>query len=153
MELATVRAAILSGFERLGETQETFAIRAGLRQGHLAKLLDLDQPMTELRARVLFSLIEKGLGTSLSSFFAQIEGIAAGAAAAPLAVEGSPNAPAPVASSPVDLVAFSALVTALGRSLINEFFERADRQRQAQSRARKKPRRRTNVRGDARRRG
>lgn len=73
MELADVRQAILAAFEARGETQTQVAERAGVRQGHLSKLLDLSLPYRELRARVLLNVIEQGLQIPLSEFFRQLE--------------------------------------------------------------------------------
>jgi len=73
MDIATVREWIVRAFEATGETQEVVAARAGLRQGHFAKLIDLTTDMTEIRARVLFDVIERGLQTPLSEFFRQLE--------------------------------------------------------------------------------
>lgn len=73
MEIRMVRAAIAKGFKESGETQEVFAKRAGVNQGQFAKVIDLSKDITEIRARTIFSLVERGLGLTLSSFFASLE--------------------------------------------------------------------------------
>ena len=81
--LNSVRARILSESERLGLNQVALAARAGINQSNLSKLEDLDRPMTEIRARVLFAIITKGLGVPLSQFFADLEANRPGTTSAP----------------------------------------------------------------------
>jgi hypothetical protein len=70
--LQRVRRHLVLVWRRSGLTQEIVAERAGIRQGVLSKILDLDKPMSELRARVLLSVIADGLRVSLPAFFAEL---------------------------------------------------------------------------------
>lgn len=74
MDLKAVRLAVARGRERLELTQSQLAARAGLQQGHISKIEDVDQhAFKDLSARILFQVIEQGLGILLSDFFRQIE--------------------------------------------------------------------------------
>lgn len=73
MDLEVVREALAEAFVRSGLTQQVVAERAGLRQGHLSKVLDTSAAMPDLTARVLLAVIEKGLSLPLSAFFHRLE--------------------------------------------------------------------------------
>lgn len=92
-----VREAIVREYERQELTQAQLEERSGCDQGHLSKLLDLSKPLAEVRARILFNIIEKGLRVPLSAFFAQIEGVAS-----PVQQAAAPNDEAPSLRAEVD---------------------------------------------------
>jgi transcriptional regulator with XRE-family HTH domain len=74
VDLRAVRAKIVEERDRRGFTQEDLAQRAGIDQSNYSRLEDLSREFTEVRARTIFNLIE-ALGMTVSSFFAQIEGL------------------------------------------------------------------------------
>lgn len=75
-DLKEVRLAIVSERERQGLNQKQLALKAGIDQGHLSKIENVDdEPMRDLAARIVFQIIERGLDVSLPSFFAQIKGL------------------------------------------------------------------------------
>lgn len=73
VELIDVRRRIREEFERQHLTQEIMEKRSGIKQGVISRILDLNNPMREIRARIIFNLVEKGLQLPLSSFFLQLE--------------------------------------------------------------------------------
>ncbi len=76
VDVRTVRLAIARLLTEREWTQEQIADRAGIRQGHISKIVNVgDDPdeLKDLAARVLFQIIERGFGLSLSAFFSQIE--------------------------------------------------------------------------------
>lgn len=92
VDLKAIRLAIVRERERQEMTQQQVAERAGMRQGHLSNIENVDGiEMKDLAARVLFQIIEQGLKVPLSLFFAQIEGVSAPTVAAPQN-QGSPKA-------------------------------------------------------------
>lgn len=100
-------------------------------------------------------IIEAMPGLTLSSFFAQIEGLhlpdEPGQDATPPA-EQVPNATPPVATLAESTFALEAIARTLIRSLIEQEFDRRDSERKNQSRQSKKSKGRANTRGNARRR-
>lgn len=73
--LCVVRESRYAQAENPSEwTQDAVAKRAGIEQSVLSKIERIERPMTEVRARVLFAIIQKGLGLTLSEFFRQMEG-------------------------------------------------------------------------------
>lgn len=77
MDVRAIRLGIVSARERQGLNQRELAKRADLDQGHLSKIEDVDGPeMRDLAARIVIQIVERGLGLSLYSFFAELEGLA-----------------------------------------------------------------------------
>lgn len=74
VDLKDVRAKVFAEMKAANLNPNQLAKRAGVNQSSLNRWLDLDREMTELRARVLFQVIEKGLKKSLTEFFREIEG-------------------------------------------------------------------------------
>ena len=75
MEIRDVRRRIVAERERLGLNQRDLASKAGIDQGHMSKIENIDgEPMRDLAARIVFQVIERGLEIPLSSFFAELEG-------------------------------------------------------------------------------
>lgn len=68
-----LRAAILQWRERTGDTQKTFAKKAGVEQGTISKIEDPEKTLDQLRFETVRSIVESGLDTTLSEFFLQIE--------------------------------------------------------------------------------
>lgn len=76
MDVKTTRLEIVAERERQGLNQRELAAKAGLDQGHMSKIEDIDgQEMRDLAARIVFQIIERGLGLTVSEFFARIEGL------------------------------------------------------------------------------
>lgn len=76
MDLKQVRLAIVAERERRGLNQRQLAAKAGVDQGHMSKIENVDgEEMRDLAARIVFQLVERGLGVPLSEFFAQLEGL------------------------------------------------------------------------------
>jgi len=75
VDLKLVRERVLKEMERLGLNPTQLADRAEVNQSGLARWLrDSEGKITEVRARVLFQVIEQGLDKSLAEFFGEIEG-------------------------------------------------------------------------------
>ena len=78
MDVRAVRLQIVAERERQGLNQRELAAKAGLDQGHMSKIENVDgEAMRDLAARIVFQVVERGLGVPLSAFFARIEGVSA----------------------------------------------------------------------------
>jgi transcriptional regulator with XRE-family HTH domain len=76
VDLKLVRLAIVAERERRGLNQRQLAAKAGVDQGHMSKIENVDgEEMRDLAARIVFQLIERGLDMPVSQFFAQVEGL------------------------------------------------------------------------------
>lgn len=76
VDIRTIRLAIARIIDARHWTQDTVAARCSVSQSHVSKIIRVgDDPaeLKDLAARVLFDIIENGLGLTLSEFFAQIE--------------------------------------------------------------------------------
>lgn len=142
VDLKRVRLAIVRERERQGLTQQQVASRADMRQGHLSNVENVDGlEMKDLAARVLFQIIESGLGKPLSTFFREIERQESGAdlageiapTRAPV-VEGRPLGDSVPAQglTPADL---DRLGRTIGRSIARELRPARPRERSAKTRA------------------
>lgn len=114
VDLELVREKVLREMERLKLNPTQLADRADLNQSNIAKWLRTRQSITETRARVLFRIIERGLGQSLAEFFGEIEG-GTQSAARPTP-QGGPRHGDRVSPS---IVGDPRLAQLLGRSLID----------------------------------
>lgn len=76
VDIKTVRLAIASIIEMRDLTQTAVEEASGIGQSHISKIIRVgDDPteMNDLAARVVFDIVEKGLGMPLSTFFEQLE--------------------------------------------------------------------------------
>lgn len=128
VDLAAVREKVLREMETRGLNPTQLAKRAGVNQSNLARWLRLDRTITELRARVLFQVIEDGLGMNLVAFFTQLEADRTGMRHAeapehPEPKEGAPHESAPVSPPPLAVVPLADLerfARRIGRSISRE---------------------------------
>jgi hypothetical protein len=76
VDLEQVRAKVAAEMKRVGLNPTRLADKADVNQSGLAKWLRTTPATSEgMTVRVLFQVIERGLGLTVSSFFAQIEGL------------------------------------------------------------------------------
>lgn len=128
VDIKTVRLQLVTERERQGLNQRELAAKAGIDQGHLSKIEDVDgQEMRDLAARIVFQLIEDGLQLPVSEFFRHIEG-----GAEPATISGAPlptgqaDADEPLTPSSEDLEQAWDAIGTLARIAERER-ERADR--------------------------
>lgn len=122
VELQTIRERVLAmreqRYQEAGEpsdwTQQAVAKRAGIEQSLLSKIEAIDRPMKELRVRTLTAIIERGLRVTVSSFFAQIEGLNSDVKS----VQDRPFPPAEQDARPDATLAFDRLAAEFADSLV-----------------------------------
>lgn len=134
VDLMRLRQKLIEERERLELTQQEVAARAGVRQGLVSRWEDLSVTMTDPSARVLFLIIERAFGRTLTDFFAEIEQKAVGAKPAGASTEVRAYADSlPSSITRSDLERFARTI---GRSIGREMRPEAARRRPAKARAR-----------------
>lgn len=136
VDMAAVRRAIVRERKRQRINQEELAARAGLRQGHMSNIENVDKiEMKDMSARVLFQIIEHGLGKSIGEFFTDFE---AGTRVAdpdshlpPATARGRDADPVSRAVTIVDAERFA---RSLGRTIAREIRPQGSRRRPTKAR-------------------
>jgi transcriptional regulator with XRE-family HTH domain len=134
-----LRQKLIDERERLDMTQEEVAAKAGVRQGLVSRWEDLSVEMTDPSARVLFLIIERAFGKTLTAFFGEIEDVPVGANLAEgsgrdLSKERAHGDPLP--SSTISASDLERFARTIGRSIGREMRPQAARRRAPKTRAR-----------------
>jgi transcriptional regulator with XRE-family HTH domain len=135
-----LRQKLIEERERLDLTQEQVALKAGVRQGLVSRWEDLSVTMTDPSARVLFQIIERAFGKSLTAFFAEIEGVTHGAKPATPASESHADS-LPTASTTIGPADLERFARTIARSIGREMRPQTAHRRTAKAPARRARRR------------
>jgi len=134
MDLMRLRQKLIDERGRLNMTQEEVAVKAGIRQSLVSKWEDLSVEMTDPSARVLFQIIERAFGKSLTDFFAEIEPPSERRETRSIATPEEHHADSlPSSITPADLERFARTIA---RSIGREMRPQTTRRRAPKARAR-----------------
>ena len=140
VDLMRLRQKLIDERERLEMTQEDVAVKAGIRQSLVSKYEDLSIVITNPSARVLFQIIERGFGKSLTVFFSEIEQVPIGATSAP-DVPGKERAHGDSVPSTIAAADLERFARTIGRAIGREMRPQAAHRRPTKARARRAKRR------------